>query len=273
MASAIPAFAPALAEENAGFRRELFAGLAAVEADSWWFLARNDLIAWAIGQTAAGASPVLEIGCGTGFVLQRIRSELPEADLWGSEIFHAGLTFAAERVPSAHLIQMDALHIPFREEFAAIGAFDVLEHVEDDQRVIEQVVAALRPGGTFLMTVPQHPAMWSSQDVHAGHVRRYTAGGLRGKLETAGLSIVLAVSFVSLLLPMMFASRLPLRSRPATPEFDAVEVLRQPPIVNRVLGAVMRAERTMIRHGARFPAGGSLLVAARKPDTVVSGAT
>lgn len=40
---------------------------------------------------------------------------------------------AAQRVPDAFLFQMDACHIPFREEFDLIGAFDVLEHIEIDQ--------------------------------------------------------------------------------------------------------------------------------------------
>ena len=79
------------------------------------------------------------------------------------------------RVPSATFYQMDARHIPFRDHFDAIGAFDVLEHIEDDVAVIEEVGRALRPDGMFVMTVPQHPALWSPQDDHAYHVRRYTS--------------------------------------------------------------------------------------------------
>ena len=72
---------------------------------------------------------------------------------------------------------MDARNIPFRDEFDVIGAFDVLEHIDEDVAVIDEVRKALRPGGGFLMSVPQHPALWSQQDERAFHVRRYTAAG------------------------------------------------------------------------------------------------
>jgi SAM-dependent methyltransferase len=185
-------------------------------------------------------------------------------ELSGSEIFTAGLGFAAERVSSAQFYQMDARHIPFREAFDAIGAFDVLEHIEDDVAVIAEVGKALRPGGGFLFSVPQHPSLWSPQDEHAHHVRRYTAKEIRRKVEAAGFEVVRMTSFVSLLLPMMFASRLRMRGGKADEAFDAMDELRQPQAINMALEAVMTFERTLIRRGLSLPAGGSLLVVARK---------
>lgn len=264
MLDGFPAFAPDLAVESAGFRSEFFDELAALEAQSWWFRARNDLIAWAATRFAPGCERFLEIGCGTGFVLGGIHAALPSAELWGSEILSAGLAVAAGRVPSARFIQMDARAIPFRDHFDVIGAFDVIEHIEEDEVVLREVHDALRPGGTLLLTVPRHPALWSPQDVHAGHVRRYTAGGLRRKVEAAGFEMVRAASFVSLLLPMMFVSRLRMRGATTDPDFDAIDTLRQPRAVNVALQAVMRVERSLIRHGFPFPAGGSLLMVARK---------
>ncbi len=67
---------------------------------------------------------ILEIGCGTGFVLSEISRLFPAAELSGSEASCSGLAFAAQRVKSASLFQMDARHIPFREEFDVVGAFD-----------------------------------------------------------------------------------------------------------------------------------------------------
>jgi len=77
--------------------------------------------------------------------------------LAGSEIFSAGLAFVAMRVPSAAFYQMDARNIPFRDEFDIIGAFDVLEHIEDDVAVIDQVAKALRPGGGSSPPFPSIP--------------------------------------------------------------------------------------------------------------------
>ena len=263
MMDGVTAFAPALAASGAGFREDYFADLAAIEAGSFWFRARSALIIWAMRRYLPNPRNFLEIGCGTGFVLRGLRGAFPSAELSGSEVFTAGLAFAAERVPSARFYQMDAREIPFRDEFDAIGAFDVIEHIEEDEAVMAEVGRALRPGGSFLITVPQHPALWSAQDEHAFHVRRYVARDLRRKLEAAGFEILRMTSFVSLLLPMLFASR---RRMPAaaSSDFDAIDAVRLPWVVNRILEVVMAVERAVIRGGVSFPAGGSLLVVARK---------
>ena len=260
-------FAPALASENEGFREDYFAELAALEPSSFWFRARNELILWAIGKYFPEARRIMEIGSGTGFVLSGIRSAFPAVELHGSEIFSAGLAFAAPRVPSATLYQMDARHIPFREHFDVIGAFDVLEHIDDDASALDEIGKAVVAGGGFIASVPQHPALWSPQDDHAFHVRRYTSRELRRKATAAGFEVVRMTSFVSLLLPMLFLSRARMPKDQPGAAVDAMGDLRQPRAVNIALGAVMALERTLIRAGLSFPAGGSLLMVCRKPAT------
>jgi SAM-dependent methyltransferase len=258
------AFAPELAAQAPGFREDYFAQLAAVESRSFWFRARNDIIRWAITTYFARADRYLEIGCGTGFVLRTIRATNPTAELTGSEIFVSGLGFAAKRVPSAQFYQMDARNIPFRNHFDVIGAFVVLEHISEDELVLQEVRKALAPGGGFVATVPQHPALWGSQDEQAHHVRRYTALELGRKVQAAGFDVVRLTSFVSLLLPLMVASRLRTHESQATAGFEVIDHLRLPRILNSALYRVMRVEAALIRFGVSFPAGGSLLMVARK---------
>ena len=268
-----PSFAPDFAIDHPGFRPEYFAELAGLEGGSFWFRARNELITWALATYFPGVQRLLEIGCGTGFVLSSIRDAFPAAELAGSEVLSAGLAFAANRVPSATFYQMDATSIPFRDHFDVIAAFDVLEHIDDDGAAIDAVARALRPGGGFLMSVPQHPALWSPQDEAAHHVRRYTSGRLRRLLVARDFEILLSTSFVSLLLPLMLASRLLTRTRRSEAPLDAMDALRHPRALNAVLERVMTTERWLIRAGVSFPAGGSLLVVARRRgiDTIDQG--
>ena len=255
------AFAPEGAAETTGFRPEHFVELASIEENNFWFAARNRLIVRALKRWAPGARSMLEIGCGTGFVLRAIDVAFPGMRLSGTEVLVAGLPYAAKRVPRATLMQMDARAIPFEREFDAIGAFDVLEHIDEDETVIQQVWRALRPGGVFVITVPQHKFLWSRQDEYACHVRRYEAGELRSKLARAGFKVRYLTSFVSLLLPVLYVSRL--RKRAAR-TFDATDEAHISPAANWILGAVMRAEGALISVGLRFPAGGSLLAVATK---------
>ena len=82
---------------------------------------------------------------------------------------------------------MDARNIPFESEFDVIGAFDVLEHINEDTEVLAQIYTALKAEGLMLISVPQHPWLWSSLDEYACHVRRYTALDIQQKIEAAGI--------------------------------------------------------------------------------------
>ena len=100
------AFAPELAEENEGFEADYFPKLAELEAGNFWFRSRNQLLVWTLQRYFPEAESFLEIGCGTGFVLSGIRRAFPGLRLCGSEIFSAGLSFAAKRLPEAELVFM-----------------------------------------------------------------------------------------------------------------------------------------------------------------------
>jgi len=242
-----------------GFESAYFAELEQAEAGSFWFRARNRLILWALEKYAPHAVSFLEIGCGTGFVLCGIAAARPDMRLAGSEIFGDGLRFAAKRLPRAELMQMDARSIPYSEEFDAIGAFDVLEHIQEDEIVLREIAKSLKVGGRLLLTVPQHQFLWSDTDVNAHHVRRYSAAELKRKIEGAGLRVLRISSFVSLLLPLMLYSR-----RRTRPNERAAAELRLNPYLDLFLEQVLRAELFMIRSGLNFPMGGSLLLVAKK---------
>ena len=220
------------------------------------------MILWALSRYYPLAESFLEIGCGTGFVLSAVGDQYPSMQLSGTDIFPAGLLFARNRIRRAELIQMDARSMPFREEFDIIGAFDVIEHIKEDEQVLSQIHRALRPGGVVLLTVPQHPRMWSTMDDHAGHVRRYRSGELRSKVRSAGFEVLRMTSFVSMLLPAMFYARWRMRSR--NRPYSLTDEFKIHPVMNRLFERMLDVERLLIRWGVNWPAGGSLLLAARK---------
>ncbi len=258
----IPVFAPGLAEEPGGYDPSAFAALAEIEDRNFWFRARNRLIAWALGAYFPAASRLLEIGCGTGYVLAGLARRFPGSELFGSDLHLAGLRFAAARVgPAATLFQADARRLPFEHHFDVIGAFDVIEHIVEDEAVLREMHRAVRDGGGILITVPQHRFLWSGSDEAARHVRRYRAGELCGMVAAAGFEVVRPTSFVSLLFPAMVASRLAGRLRR---DRDPMAEFRIPRWLNAALERILGVERWLIENGVNFPFGGSLLVVARK---------
>src|SRR5262249_61641287 len=117
--------------------------------------------------------------CGTVSVFKEFRTRFPKPRLVGSEIFLDGLAFAKARLPGIEFYQMDARSISFVPEFDVVGAFDVLEHLVEDNRALAQMFNAARPGGGLLVTVPQQRYLWSASDEHAMHQRRYSSAELR----------------------------------------------------------------------------------------------
>ncbi len=257
-----PAYAPELAHANTGFNPELFEDLARLEADHFWFRARNRLIVWALTMYFSNARSFLEVGCGTGFVLSGVARAHPDLAVYGSEIYARALPIAARRVPRATLFQMDARALPFVEEFDVIGAFDVLEHIEEDEEVLYQIYRGTRTGGGIVLTVPQHPFLWSAADENAHHVRRYGAKELVRKVQNAGFEVLKQTSFVSTLVPLMIAARMfgGLRRKSQ----DALAELRIRGALNHALEKILDVECGLIRAGVRLPIGGSLLLVARK---------
>ncbi|NKI67902.1 methyltransferase domain-containing protein [Collimonas pratensis] len=263
MKGRFPTYAPALAEAGSGFKAAFFSELASLEAKHFWFRARNRLIIWALGKYCAEFRSFLEIGCGTGFVLSGIANAYPKARLQGSEIFTTGLVFASEKQSAIDFMQMDARNIPFVEEFEAIGAFDVLEHIVEDEQVLTQIHNALKPSGIVILTVPQHDWLWSPVDDYACHVRRYSAKDIHLKVSAAGFEILRSTSFVSSLLPAMFISRMLQKGRPRK-NMEATAELKISVWLNYLFEAMLRAEVELIRGGVSLPIGGSRLIVARK---------
>lgn len=258
----IPVFAPELAQTVAGFENSFFETHGNEEAErSFWPQARSALLVWALRKYMPDARSFLEIGCGSGGVLSHFERAFPEVELIGSEALVAGLRMAGTKLTRTTLMQFDASRIPYADQFDAVGAFDVIEHIRDDDAVLASMASSLRPGGVIMLTVPQHPFLFGPADRYAMHERRYTRSGLTAQVRRLGLTIECVTSFVSLLFPLMAAARLAARWRGG--EYDISDEFHIGPL-NSVFARVMDVERWTIRNGVRYPFGGSLLVVGRK---------
>ena len=256
-------FAPHISGKSEGYDPAWYDELAALEAKNFWFVARNRLIRWLAQRHLTASKNYLEVGCGTGFVLQMLDRTFPDWQIFATEAQPEGIQFARSRVPDCTYYQMDACEIPFREEYDVIGAFDVIEHIKDDVGAISQIHAALKPGGFFILSVPQHMFLWSRYDEVGHHFRRYSVAELQDRLRSAGFVIRTSTSFNSVLLPLMLLSRWSM-NRKSAEKFDMLGELRIPGTINYLMSVALLIEYGLLRLGIRFPVGGSRMVVAQK---------
>ncbi len=110
---------------------------------------RLEMIKKAAGERARGA--VLENGCGVGMYLKRLSAEAS---------FAVGLEIELPRAREAAAQKLVVLNsageaLPFEDEkFDLVLSHEVLEHVADDRRCLEEIVRVLKPGGRLVLFVP-----------------------------------------------------------------------------------------------------------------------
>ncbi|MEK7412354.1 MAG: class I SAM-dependent methyltransferase [Planctomycetota bacterium] len=237
-----------------------------LEADSFWVRSRNRLIKHLVHKYASRTAKTrfLDIGCGTGAVIQGIIDDA-NLEITGSEIYLKGLLYAKSKLPRVDFIQFDVTQGILPAQFDMIGAFDVIEHIENDVAAIANIHEMLSDDGYFIVTVPQYMFLWSKLDTIVKHKRRYSKKELLLKLRQQGFAISYSSSFLFALFPLMLISRLLDRKdsgNKADMEFE--KRVRFPKVLNWIFDKIMRIDEVLIRLGVSLPCGGSLLVVAKK---------
>jgi 2-polyprenyl-3-methyl-5-hydroxy-6-metoxy-1,4-benzoquinol methylase len=253
-------YAPSFLEDSTHFPKESFKELYELEKGHFWFESRNKIIIHFLKRYLSFLSrpQILEVGCGTGFVLEGLAKSNPNYELSGTEIYLEGLRFAKSRSPHISFFQSDARNLPFKEKYDAICAFDVVEHIEEDIDTLNSFYQSLKPGGFLFLSVPQHMWLWSHQDEMACHKRRYTRREMAKKLTSCGFTIKKTTSFVFTLLPLMYISRSKKKKDSTLDEFKISKLL------NKLLAYTMKLDEALVKLGFSLPVGGSLFCVAKK---------
>lgn len=94
-------------------------------------------------------------------------------------------------------VQASALNLPFKDSsIDHVLCLDLIEHVQEDQTVLEEIARVLRPGGKVLLTAPCaefHLPFTSRDRVNKtwGHVRNgYSERELETLFEATGIQLV-----------------------------------------------------------------------------------
>ncbi len=222
--------------------RVVYQQMAELDDRHWWYRARREILAALIrrdGQLPPNAE-ILEIGCGTGHNLAMLGKF---GHVEGLELDGEARALAEKRlgrtVMSAPLPELAG--VPDRH-YDLIGAFDVIEHIDDDRAALASIATKLKPGGKFVMAVPAHQWMWSAHDVVNHHKRRYSKQALKQLIHSSPLKLEKIGYFNSLLFPLAVAQRAASKLRGR----EDADVKLPPAPINVALERVFAAERYLV---------------------------
>lgn len=98
---------------------------------------------------------VLDIGCGQGFLIEKLLKKTKHNSVVGVDISPKLCSIASARNPKAIIFNSDAENLPFtRNSFDIIFITEVLEHLLAPRKAISEISRVLKPKGKLVLTVP-----------------------------------------------------------------------------------------------------------------------
>jgi SAM-dependent methyltransferase len=138
------------------------------------------------------APPALEIGAGIGNITQLYKNI---KHLYITDTDPLLVKELRSRFKKEKNIVVKQLDITgktpsnFKNFFKSIYAVNVLEHIQDDEKALRNILTMLKPGGKLILLVPAKKFAYTKLDRELGHFRRYEKKELTNKLIDSGYKI------------------------------------------------------------------------------------
>ncbi|MFM2359837.1 MAG: hypothetical protein RLY16_1830 [Bacteroidota bacterium] len=147
-----------------------------LENTHWWFLVRQKIILQTLRRNivfeAKQPLKILNVGAAAG-ASSKWLSSLGKVTSVEPDIFFVEHL----RKQNIDVVQASADSLPFEtEQFDLVCAFDVIEHVKDDSKAMQEFFRVCKSTGYVCITVPAYQWLWSKHDVVNQHFRRYSSG-------------------------------------------------------------------------------------------------
>ena len=150
-----------------------------------------------------GADEVLDVGCGDGRLVDRLRSTGADIKYLGIDLVEEAICLARSLNCSENFERMDLKDLD--DTFSFIVCTEVLEHIADYEIPVflENIFAHLKPKGRFIITVPSDARL-----VHKKHFRHYSKEMLQKQLKDAGFAVLECEEFYNESFLAKFITRL-----------------------------------------------------------------
>lgn len=213
---------------------------------------------------------ILEIGCSSGYMLQKLNQSFPHATLIGADVVYKPLLELSKRL-TIPLLRFDILQCPLPDNsIDAIILLNVLEHIEDDVTTLKQIYRILKPNGVLILEVPAGPHLYDAHDRICMHFRRYKLSKLCQLITKQGFTIANRSHLGTFIYPAFFLAKLwnkRLLSKPDIEQRQLMEKKIRRTSQNKFLSALMHMELKLGKWIA-YPFGIRCMVSCIKPKAV-----
>jgi len=141
---------------------------------------------------------ILEVGCGEGLILERLKDRFPERHIAGIDIEPENISIC--RKHGLEAIQADVYNLPFlNESFDCCLCIDVFEHLSSPLEALNQMKEVLCHNGRLIVVIPNDRNFFLARMAfgkikeafyNAGHVKIWSPSKLKSFLKKEGFSVM-----------------------------------------------------------------------------------
>ncbi|WP_291724304.1 class I SAM-dependent methyltransferase [Bernardetia sp.] len=240
-----------------------------LERNHWWFVVRLEILKQELQKIISKEKKelrILNIGIATGKTTEMLKKF---GEVTSLEYDATCADFVREKL-NLEVIEGSVLELPFKDNsFDMVCAFDVIEHVEDDQKAIFEMSRVCKQNGKICITVPAFQSLWSYHDEVNQHFRRYKMSevvnlfDLQSKKNNFTCKLLRKTYFNSFLFVPIWLFRklnflIPKQfiRKGAGSDF---EIYKENKILDSLLKGIFLVEKKLFRYDISFPFGVSLL--------------
>lgn len=227
----------------------------------WWFLSRRELFRSILKKHLQKKLDFgADIGCGP-LTSQSLYDDF--AENWIS-LDHSKKSFEEKTKNNIFLPTIaDICSLPLKDQSIELCLLhDVLEHIENEKKVLSEISRILKKNGLLLLSVPAFNILWSFHDEQAGHKRRYTKKMLLKLSEEADFEVLFLTYFnATLFLPILIIRKI---LKITSKGENILEIKLSPKILNRPLCFLLKLENFINLRVLKIPFGTSVVALLRK---------
>jgi SAM-dependent methyltransferase len=153
--------------------------------EHFWCKRRFEVLRKLADGKLRSAQKIAEIGCGNGLLIRQIEDAYDVAPV-GFDLHEKALSGGICRRGQLYCYDIHDRAGEFRNAFDLLLMFDVLEHIDDQDRFLDSAKFHLAKGGCIIINVPALQWLYSPYDEVQGHRRRYSLDALLAVAQRCG---------------------------------------------------------------------------------------